>query len=216
MINGNSSTTKGFELVANIPKINVLQTSFAINTALYQTEYFNDALEVDEPNRIHLNKEALYGVFRNSVGTSELLKSTILSNTHIQEIGLVVTMTTELFFYNWQYENNLPKQYPVAYYNKALQYFTIPDADKTNANYAHLVKLLGESTKVRDEFYANFHLRISKEIGKNIRLSFNANNVFDVRPVRQVQTSTSQGQPIYTYRTYNGQPSYGVEMVIKL
>ncbi len=216
MINGNSSTTKGFELVANIPKINALQTSFAINTAFYQTEYFNEALAVDEPNRNYLNKEALYGVFRNSVGTSELLKSTILSNTHIPEIGLVVTMTTELFFYNWQYEDNLPKQYPVAYYNKALQYFTIPDADKTNANYTHLVKLLGESTKVRDEFYANFHLRISKEIGKNIRLSFNANNVFDIRPVRQVQTSTSQGQPVYTYRTYNGQPSYGVEMVIRM
>jgi ferric enterobactin receptor len=215
MVNGNTSRTSGIELVLNTPKIDVIQTSFNINTAWYSTEYFNAALEVDEPNRLFLNKTALYGVYENSRGSSELLKSTILSNTHIANLGLVVTFTSELFWYNWQLENNANTKYPVGYYDKNLNYFPISDADKTNADYAHLVNILSDQTKVTDAFYANFHLRISKEIGKNIRLSFNAINVFDIRPVRSVQTGTSQGQPVFTFRTYNGLPSYGAEVVVK-
>jgi len=57
-------------------------------------------------------------------------------------------------------------------------------------------------------FYPNIHMRLSKEIGNLLRFSFNAYNVFNIRPV---QRAVGGG-----YYYYNGQPSFGAEMTFTL
>ena len=52
-------------------------------------------------------------------------------------------------------------------------------------------------------------MRLSKEIGK-LRLSFNAYNIFNIRP--EYIDNTNPAKPIVVL---NQEPSYGAELVIK-
>lgn len=206
-INGLSSNTQGLELVINTQKIKAIQTSFFFTTAYYHGKYHNEATSIDAtPN---LNDIARYGVYTRPDATSNTVKSTLVSTHHFPQLGFIVNITSEFFWYGSSQEYNSATQYPIGYYDKELKYFAIDPKDANNPLYANLVQVLSDYKPKTVPFYTNFHLRLSKEIG-NLRMSFSAYNVFNIRP--EYIDNTNPAKPVIIL---NQTPSYGAELVLK-
>jgi len=209
LANGTYSRTNGLEIMINTRKIRAIQTSFAFNTAYYQTYSLNSADDVLIPERPDFTKEAVFGVFKNMERKTTNIKSTIVTTTHIPSLRMAVMFTGELF---WVSRNEtLPSAvYPSGYYTKEGLYFPLNKEQAMPPEYAHLTRVASNETVVYRPafFYPNIHMRLSKEIGNLLRFSFNAYNVFNIRPV---QRAVGGG-----YYYYNGQPSFGAEMTFTL
>src|SRR5690606_1077731 len=132
-----------------------------------------------------LEKESLFGSFSSNENKATNIKSTLSSITHIPKLKMAFTFTGEVFWLNTT-ESPLENKFPDGYYNKAGQYFPLSDKEAQSTMYQHLWKANNTlNTKVYnpDMVYTNIHLRLSKDIGNILRLSFNAYNIFNIRPV---------------------------------
>ncbi|WP_018626637.1 TonB-dependent receptor [Niabella aurantiaca] len=204
LVNGAYSRNSGVEIMLNTQKIRALQTSFSLNTALYYSYYRSDSPSVYIPEPPRLDLEAVYGVFQNSESKGTSIKSTLISSTHIPKLRMAIILTGEIFWVSKQ--QLLPTFiYPVGYYDRNLSYHPLSAEEARQPAYAHLLKTapLFRTTYNPSFVYPNIHARLSKEIGPFLRFSFNAYNIFNLRPREKTATG-------YSY--YNGQPSYGAEL----
>jgi len=207
--NGNYNHTRGVELIVGTDKIKSLATAFNMSLAIYKSNYQEENDEVSVPDgAIDYTIPAVYGVFKNQESDGTNIKSTITTNTHIPALRLAIMMTGEVYFMN-RTVDHATTTYPAGYLNKDLVYFPLAEKDATSPQYAHLLRSPSEeNVRERPSFvYPNIHMRISKEIGDNLRFSFNAFNAFNIRPVETVNSS------IYYY---NGRPSFGAELLITI
>ncbi len=208
--NGVYNSTNGAELIISTDKIRVLQTSFSLNTSYYHTYSQNSTTTVNIPDNPRYDLQAVYGVFRNAATTADNIKSTFVSTTHIPALRMAVMLTAELF---WMNRNLLHPSalYPIGYYDKDMNYYPLTAEQARSPEYAHLVKSpesgTNPLTRTPAFVYTNVHLRLSKEIGDYLRFSFNAYNVFNIRPAETTLTGTAY---------YNGQPAYGAELIFTL
>lgn len=205
--NGNYNRTKGIELMLAFDKIRAIATSFNVTTSYYNSYYKNANDQVSVPSDVNIDysKPAVYGVYRNQESVADNLKSTITSVTHIPALRMAIMFTGELFWMN-KNKNLASSAYPVGYMNKDLEYFVLDPKDAQSPEYAHLLKTpSNQLLTYRPSFvYTNFHMRLSKEIGDNLRFSFNSYNFFNIRPVENKNGSI-------TY--FNGRPSFGAELI---
>lgn len=209
--NGQDERSTGVELIVNTKKIRALQTSFHVNTSLYSTSNVNRIPEVAIPQVIPANpdRKALFGVYNNTGGKAMNIKSTVVSNTHISPLGMAVILTGEFFWVN-RSQLNEGSIYPVGYVDRYLNFYPLTPAEAQQPEYTHLQKATpaGGKTFSPAMVYTNLHLRLSKEIGDYLRFSFNAYNFFNIRPV----ATDYSGSVSY----YNGQPSYGAELIFTI
>lgn len=213
MRNGNYSRTHSLELILRTGKISALQTSFDLNSALYQTYYRNDVATVsiggsDGQASVDYTKEALFGVYDKQESKSMTIKSMLSSNTHLPALRMNIVISGEIF---WMARTTtLPTSvYPVGYLDRTGNYFPLSAEQARTPEYTHLQRN-GRQELVQDQpatIYSNIHLRMSKEMGDVLRLSFNAFNVLNIRP--RLRTGTG-------YFYYNGQPSYSVAMAFSI
>lgn len=208
LANGTYSRTNGLEIMINTNKIRAIQTSFAFTTAYYNTYSLNNTDDLLLPERPDFTKEALFGVFKNQERKTRNIKSTVVSTTHIPSLRMAVMLTGELFWVSRSV--SLPSAiYPSGYYTKEGVYFPLTKEEAMSDDYAHLRRVATNEAVTYSPafFYPNIHLRLSKEIGNVLRFSFNAYNVFNIRPVEKKPSG---------YAYYNGQPSFGAEMTFTL
>jgi len=208
MTNGLDNTTNGIEFSMSVDKIRSIQTSFNFNTAIYYTRNSNKNTTVNT-EKPRYDQTALYGVFGPTTSKLTNVKSTITTSTHIPALRMALVMTGELFWVNNTYTEE-KSFYPVGYFTKDMQYFSLSPEQARLPEYAHLKKATadGNSLSLDPSFlYPNIHMRLSKEIGDYMRFSFNAYNVFNIRPSYQKASGTNY---------YNGQPSYGAEIIFTI
>lgn len=204
-VNAAFNTTNGIELGFSIDKIKAIQTSFNFNTSIYYTHSLSKTTSVNTaPGRYDL--PAVYGVYGSTASKLTNVKSTITSSTHIPALRMAVNLTGELFWVNSVYID--PESiYPIGYYTMNMQYHALGYEEARTEAYAHLrqkISRTGTAYTYNPPFlYPNIHLRLSKEIGDFMRFSFNAYNVFNIRPSYDAAEGT---------RYFNGQPSYGAEL----
>lgn len=209
--NGTYNRTNGIELLLSTRKIRSLQTSFSLSTSWYRSYYQNAYDEVslpDEEKDIDYTKQAVYGIYSDMAGRSTAVKSTIVSTTHVPALRMAVMFTGELFWINRT--DNLPSAvYPSGYLDKDGKYFPLTLQQAQSPEYAHLLKDPEALTTLflPAKVYPNIHLRLSKEVGEFLRFSFNAYNVFNIRPSEKTATGANY---------YNGQPSFGAEMILTI
>ncbi|HEY0274303.1 MAG TPA: TonB-dependent receptor, partial [Chitinophaga sp.] len=207
-LNGNTDRSRGLELMLGTRKIRALQTSFNISTAYYTTYSKSNftAIKTDNPR---YDLVATYGVFNATETKAANIKSTITSTTHIPSLRMAMMLTGELFWLNRS--ELLPSSvYPVGYYTKDMRYFPLTPEQARSPDYAHLVQKSVNNTTVMYTpafVYPNLHLRLSKEIGDYLQFSFNAYNVFFIRPIDKTLTGTDY---------YNGQPTYSAELILNI
>jgi outer membrane receptor for ferrienterochelin and colicin len=206
------SRTNGVELMVSSDKIRALQTSITVSTAFYHSYYMNSVqdvdMSVDGQTTFDPNKEARYGVYENQARTATNIKSTIVTTTHIPALRMAVMFSGELFWVN-RTEDLASGIYPVGYLDKSGTYFPITLQQAMSPEYAHLLKKPASESVMYlpGQVYPNLSLRLSKEIGDALRFSFNAYNVFNIRPVQITSSGTNY---------YNGQPSFGAELIFTI
>lgn len=174
----------GVELTASTPKIEVIQTSFSLNLSYNQSDYYNRSNSFNATDPVTKpENEIRYGVYPNTKQKSGRLQGTLTSTHHISDLGLLLTLRTEAFLYD--YERTLDNSNrAVAYVNDEAEIVPIPEGEVDDARFDVLDRAPSEGTfRHYPPFaYFNLHANISKDIGKAVRLSFFANNVLNIRP----------------------------------
>ncbi|OJW32722.1 MAG: hypothetical protein BGO54_20350 [Sphingobacteriales bacterium 46-32] len=212
MHNGSYSRSNSVELILRTNKIRFLQTSFDLNTSYYHTYYRNSAPTVDlgttGQSTVDYSKEAVFGIYNQQEASSTNIKSTLSANTHIPALRMTVVLTGEIF---WMSRTNTYTSsiYPAGYLDKNGKAHSLTPGQAQSNDYIHLRRkgVEGGVRNVPSSVYSNMHLRLSKEIGDVLRLSFNAFNVFNIRPRLWGGTG---------YYYFNGQPSYSVAMAFSI
>ncbi len=213
LTNGAYSRTNGVDLMVSTSKINALQTSFSASAAFYYSYFFNSADDVNLSSTsgqsiIDTSRTAVYGVFRNQESKSASIKSTIVSTTHIPALRMVVMFSGEIFWMNRQ-QILASGIYPVGYLDRGGNYTALTEELARSDEFKHLRKKSASQSVsyLPSMVYPNVGMRVSKEIGDMLRFSFNAYNVFNIRPAHETLTGTDY---------YNGQPSFGAELIFTI
>jgi ferric enterobactin receptor len=214
IVNANYNRTNGVELMIATSKIKAIQTSFSASTAYYNSYTVNAAEEpyyaTDDAGNpiidsVHI---AAIGIYDHQASRSTNIKSTIVSTTHIPALRMAITFSGEIFWVN-KTESLFKDIYPSGYLDLQGNYFPLTKEEAQSPDYAHLLKKpVFEAITTAPAFvYTNVSMRVSKEIGDALRFSFNAYNVFNIRPQETTRSGISY---------YNGQPAFGAELIFTI
>lgn len=209
---GNDLTSKnmGIEWFVSTKRIKAIETSFSVNTSFSYSTSKTKAISFLKANDSFTTDDykAWFGVYKPTEVENWALTSKLTTSTHIPKLGFVVSMLTDVF---WQTSTRtLDKAYlPIAYLDKNMQRYEIPLFDPNDATYNYLaLKSAAEANTKQPFVYANFSLRVAKDISKALRMSVNAYNVFNIRN-RYYNTGTT------TVVNYTFPVSVSAELSIK-
>lgn len=207
-VNGNETKNRGMELMLSTPKWQAIATSFNFRGGLTKSSYRpvqNMSTVKNNTDNINRAETAVYPTYRRSTIVSN---AAITSSTHIPQAKLLINFTTEFNLLN-KSNTDATDGIPTGYYTQDGTFYTIAHFDINDANYAHMLKPEQEvNNQNQPAVYTNFHLNVSKEISKRLRLAFHAYNVFNYRP----QYKRSDNVMVIP----NGKPTYGAQLTFKL
>jgi ferric enterobactin receptor len=211
--NGIYTHSRGIDMVMNTKKIKAISTSFNITASWYKSYYKSNlrSIVTPKPDNFDINRTALYAAFLSNENTSVDVKSTISSITHIPQLKMAFTFTTQLFLMNYS-ESPLSNKFPDGYYDRYGNLHLLTEKEAQSEEYQHLWNT-GNTMEVRTDnpnfVYTNIHMRLSKDIGKLLRMSFNSYNIFNIRPVFWNKNTDSR-------KYYNGQPSFSLDLQLTI
>jgi ferric enterobactin receptor len=209
--NGLAGNTKGIELMLSTRKIKAIQTSFDLSTTYSQGRYFNRNNRTDVLDNPDFSKEAIIGVYGPGWQKNQEMISTLSTTHHLSALGFLLNFRIQAFWLKVN-ETSADSFIPIGYYDQQLNYHDIPEKDRSNPEYSHLVVAprSGSGRVSQPMVYTNYHLRLAKEIKKKYKFSFYANNFLNYRPTYQ-----DPNLPIGSLKEYNEAPSFGAEVVLK-
>jgi hypothetical protein len=181
IINGLTSKDYGVEFIITVPKIESINLDFNIN-GLYAKTINNDVSNIYTQSPLQ-SETAQVGIFNSSYERiSQLFRLGSNINYHIPKVGLFLSFRTEHFLQDRSYVGDDFERYPVAYLDQEYNYFSIPEAQRTNEQlYGHLFR--NEINNENDfDVYHNLHLRLSKDFINGFRIDFYANNFLNFKP----------------------------------
>ncbi|TDQ11629.1 TonB-dependent receptor [Pedobacter metabolipauper] len=205
-----NSDNYGAEWSISTKKIKAIETSFSLNTSFSYSLSKNQFTSVIKANDLYINDDnkAWFGIYNADKAESYAIMSKLTTTTHIPKLGFVVNLLTDVF---WQKQSGtLNASYlPIAYLDKNLVRYEIPVFDANDKDYNYLATSSRANSTTKQPFvYANLSVRVAKEIGKNIRMSVNAYNVFNIR--NRYYNPNSDSVTTYTYPV-----SVGAELSVK-
>lgn len=213
IINSLESTNYGIELMASTPKISWLATSFNISSGYTNSYYYDTSpyLNYVSLDGIDYSQEAIFGVFAPENNRNQQIRATLSSQTHIPSLALMINLVTDfpLMTHNKRYGKSGE---PIGYYDSKFNFHPIENYDADNPVYGHLAVLGETNTKNSERHaikYGNIHLRVSKDINKKLRFSFNVYNMLNWRPSYIVPGTENRV-------VLNAPPSFGGEISLKL
>lgn len=197
--NGLNSESYGAEWLITIRKIKAIQTGFTISHS-YSYSYFKESSDLKlmavSQSFIDAGSKALYGVYRPSETKNILLMSKINSDTHIPGLGFVVSLSADFFWKRSSWMKQSSKE-PVGYLDRSLQYVAIEKFDRNNADYNYLT--LGTDTETEStlpKMYANFSIRVAKEIKQRLRFTISVYNFIN----EKTSYYDAATQKVYAFR----------------
>lgn len=211
IINALYSRNWGVEVTANSSRIEAIRTSFSLNLAYNQSYYFNGAQNVSLVGRDPQPEEEIwYGIYPPRANRAGRTNAMLTSMHHLSELGLLLTLRTEAFLYNFS-EVIANSNRATAYINNALEVVSIPveQLDDPRFDVLDQTPINGSFNRDPSFVYFNMHANVSKEISEQFRLSFFANNIFNLRP----RVIDAEGN---LERLLNQEPFFGMEMRLKL
>lgn len=183
--NALNSKNAGVELLLNTKKIAKLNTSVNVSAAYRYTKTQSGLNSYVKSNSE--TSEAWIGLHKPSETTYKGLNSSLTLIHHVPQVGLVVTLTAEQF---WLADNVTFREsiYPLAYYDRDLNYKTIPENERADSKYIPVRAMANSNNGVVDKlkrFYSNYHVKLSKEFYNGLRFSFHAVNFLNYLPVAE-------------------------------
>lgn len=191
-VNALKSENIGLELLINTGKIKEINTSFSLSAA-YRNTLNTPSLTSYKVNNDDTS-DVLIGILENKPTRFQTINSSITAIHHISSIGLVITLTAEQFIMAKKstFGNYI---YPFAYYDRDLNYHTIPLSEQSDSKYSGVREIGNNSSPSSSNIphaYGNYHLRLSKEFDNGLRFSFYAINFLNHLP--KFRTLNSDGE----------------------
>lgn len=204
------SNNFGIEWIISTKKIAAIQTSFNLSNSFgYSSSKLNsEYVQKPDPQYTTDSYKGWFGVYKGKETDNYMITSKLSTTTHIPKLGFVVNLRADIF---WQsYERILNDTYlPIAWMDKKMVRHEIPIFDPGNTDYNYLALSSAANAAIKQPFvYANLSMSVAKEIGKYIKMSLSANNVFNIRN-RYYNPNTNKSTN-YTYPV-----SVGAELSIK-
>lgn len=208
--NNVSSENTGLEWLINTQKINAIATSISMSTAFTYSTFHNAGTRIVQAAEVDIlaDKKAWYGIYNTQSYENFYISSSLITDTHIPRLGFVLSLITDIVWKDSKRSLSLD-EYPFAWLDKNSNVYMIDNFDPANPDYGHLVKETAAGTEKENPFaYANFSLRLAKEVNKKYRFSINAYNFLNLRQRYYDQISKTQ----YTFQ----QPiSVGAQLSVK-
>lgn len=184
MNNGLNSIDYGFQFSFQTKMLPVIATTLGLRAGYSISEYRGGNLFTTEVASLQAQAQGtVYVQYETAEKVSRQAMISLTSNTHIPQIGFVVSLIADyepLLKQRWEAGNI----YPLAYTKSTLEYVVIPEDERKSDAYALLRKNNPDKERVvvPGLGYWNFNVRVAKEIKKNIRLSVSAFNVLNAKP----------------------------------
>ncbi|AWW30254.1 hypothetical protein DN752_09025 [Echinicola strongylocentroti] len=214
VMNNNFTNSYGIELMGAIPKVEALNTSFNFWATYYDTRA-NSLYDTFDTLSDEIKQQTDYSiaVYGPQSRQSGRLQTSFSSTYHLSQLGLMVQLRIESFLYNYS-KTSKKSIRAKAYYDKDLNYIEIPEDERDNEEY-DIIARKGDAAIYSENppiAYFNAHLNLSKNINKNIRFTFFANNFLNIRPEGEQVLSSGE---ISAYGPLNQAPYFGMELNFK-
>lgn len=203
---------KGIEYQISFPRIDAIKTKLTVNGAWFRTRYGNSAPEYYKPT-VTINSEPYpyVGIYNKSSDSSEkdYLNTNIQADINIPEYRILFSLSLQTIWFDNStnvYTNGIPD----AYIDNYSQYHEFTEADKSDPILSYLVRsyqayFFKKSIKPID---CGLNLKLSKEIGDNLRFSFYVNSILNYLP----DYKSNYGAII----TRTRQPYFGMELNLSI
>lgn len=204
----------GIEYTISLGKIPAIYTSISLNGAWFRTHYTHNEQRYYKPNVLINNRPYPYVAvydYNNNAKRRSQFNTNISFDTHIPFLRMIFTTSVQnMWFETTQRDYN--SSMPIAYIDNAGTWheFTTDLANQTI--FKHIVDSHNEYYFLKDNtaMMTRVNLKLSKEIGDNIRLACYFNNLLTYMP----DYTNYMGTQIRN-RNKSEQPYFGAELNIK-
>lgn len=221
-VNAQSTRKHGIEMTADFGTFHPLLTSLVVDGQWLHIRRKNNRLTgYTDPGVSYGDAYPYVGFYDKPTSLagnekrSELLSTNFRFITRLPRIGLVTTLTLQMIwmqrdriYYNGGDETEV---WPLYWCGTDGIRHPFTEADKENPGFTELHLSSNPDMFLQNTYkpYGLINLRVSKEFSRYVTLSFFANNLADMRPVRM---KASSGQNL----RQNPPPFFGLELQVKL
>ncbi|MCT4614360.1 MAG: TonB-dependent receptor [Marinifilaceae bacterium] len=204
---------KGVEYRFSTQKLNFIKSSIEINGAYYKTLY-TSGIPVMFRSAISQNNQSspyvgYYDGFEKKY--RKQFNTNLWFNTHLSKFRLIFTNFIQLVWLQSYQEGDDIDVYPSQIMDLDGNLHKIsPEEIESESKYLSLKRQFPKSkfNLEKQPFSMTLNLKLTKELGDNVRLSFFANNIIDITPSYKSRTKTKR-------RQWNS-PFFSTELIIKL
>ncbi|MBQ8672881.1 MAG: TonB-dependent receptor plug domain-containing protein [Bacteroides sp.] len=219
--NNRFTNTKGVEFDLNVGRIDAIRTSFQVNGAWMRTESYSNGHSFYDENDGQGYERADIAIYdrKSSLNYSQRFTTTLRATHNIPSIGFVVTLTAQAIWDESDWTNYRNDTIPVGYISTqdgSVNWFKDGQfkdrQDVIDAGYRSLLDNVEHSNAIKESYgpYYCFNINVTKQIGKNIRASFFANNMFRSYP--RIESTRTPGN----YKIKNNRYYFGLELSLTL
>ncbi len=213
-MNNIESVNKGVEMAIDLGRFEELRTSFYINGAYTRSSSWNNGHSFSSKKNLN-SLEKNIGVYEKAVSKEEdeRLTTTFRATHNIPSIGFVLTLSAEVKWINKYWSTYGNDTMFVSYISRENgQVLPFDPSKKDDPEFSYMFDSKNPRRYIVESVFPtvifNFHL--SKEIGKNMRASFYANNMFNCRPLYENKMSPG------SFTRLNIPMYFGFELSVKL
>jgi hypothetical protein len=203
---------KGMEYQLGLGRVEAIYTSIRLSGAWFHTSYRTGGLRYQKPT-IVINEEPYpyTGIYswNNDDKIRQQLNTNLYLETHVPTLRMVFTTSVQAvwFIKTELYRNN---GLPMGYIDNTGQYYEFTENDAQKPIMIHLMEAYNARYFDTDKtpLEATLNLRLTKEIGDTLRISFYVNRLLGYAPDYISRYGTT------TVRTTK--PSFGAEMSVRI
>ncbi|MGY6559254.1 MAG: TonB-dependent receptor [Nitritalea sp.] len=210
ILNTSSNTNTGLEATLSTKRIPAINTSFSLNLSYYRSSFLDTRERVQQVRNFQPAQEIWYGIYGSQASEAGRSLALLTASHHVPRLGLVLTLRHQLFITNYTRSFDRSNR-PIGFLDNNLERFSLTEEEFLNdPRFRILDQTAVEGNFVRrpDFVYMNFHLNLSKNLGKHVRFSFFANNFLNIRP----EDVNPQGDVV---GVLNEEPYFGLELNFK-
>ncbi len=229
---------RGIEYSLDFGNLKALRTSFVVDGAYLWVKKQDMADTPYKPVTSYLNVPyPLVGVYPGGSGDiDQRFNTNIRTVTHIKELRMVITLTTQIIWFEktqeiYEDEDGNPLIYtevpvdnvyedrtqikyinPMGYYDLTGTYYVFDPATAVSKPYSDLKDRLGNPYYFVQRTYPpvfQLNLRMTKELSDGASLSFYVNNITNYKPLQKI------GGLINSYVRRNQSIYFGAELKLK-
>lgn len=211
-VNAMRVVKKGIEYQVNFPEIMPIRTKIGFNGAYYHTTYDVSEPESYQPSAYVNGKPYPYaGVYdwNSNSRYREQLNTTGWLDTHIPEFRLHFTAFVQVVWFTTSQAKRFSGM-PSAYIGPDGVSRPFTETERDNPDFKQLIQTYSASyfNKNREPLSVGINLKATKEIGRNLQVSFFVNRLWDYNPVYK----NNLNNEVRKWEI----PAFGAELTLKL